>query len=122
MQITTELTDEAVLRELGARLARTRLERNLTQAALGGGAGVGLNTVRRLEDGQSVTLTSFVRVLRYLRLLDTFEVLIPKPVLSPIERLELRGKQRQRARHRAARPRPEGTGWAWGDEPRGEGS
>lgn len=121
MRITSHLTDEVVLAELGSRLARTRLERNLTQKELGFEAGVGLATVRRLEDGQSVRLVSLIRVLRFLGLLDSLDVLVPEPVPSPIERLRLRGSERQRARPRA-RPRPEASTWTWGDEGQGEAS
>jgi transcriptional regulator with XRE-family HTH domain len=118
MKIGPELADEAVLAELGRRLARTRLERNLTQVELGEEAGVGLATVQRLEDGQSARLSSLIRVLRVLGFLDALELLIPEPTPSPIERLKLQGKQRQRAAH----PRSEDTSsseskpWAWGDE------
>ncbi len=34
MKITTHLTDEYILEELGKRLSHARLQRNLTQAAL----------------------------------------------------------------------------------------
>lgn len=119
MRITSQLTDDVVLAELGSRLARTRLERNLTQKEIGFEAGVGLATVRRLEDGQSVRLTSLVRVLRFLGLLDALDVLVPEPVPSPIERLRLRGNERQRARPRAG-TRPEASTWKWGDESESE--
>lgn len=121
MRITSQLTDEVVLAELGSRLARTRLERNLTQAELGFEAGVGVATVRRLEDGQSVRLASLIRVLRSLGLLDTLDVLVPEPVPSPIERLRLRGSERLRARPRAG-TRPEASPWTWGDEGQGGAS
>jgi transcriptional regulator with XRE-family HTH domain len=118
MKIDPELADEAVLAELGRRLARTRLERNLTQAELGQEAGVGLATVQRLEDGQSARLSSLIRVLRVLGLLDALELLIPEPTPSPIERLKLQGKQRQRAAHPRSEDTPasESKPWAWGDE------
>ena len=51
MKATTQLTDEAILRLLGARLSGTRLERNLTQATLAEQAGVSKRTVERLEGG-----------------------------------------------------------------------
>ena len=121
MRITSQLTDEAVLVELGSRLARTRLERNLTQQDLGFEAGIGLATVRRLEDGQSVRLTSLIRVLRSLGLLDTLDVLVAEPVPSPIERLRLRGRERRRARPRAG-THPKNSPWTWGDESQGEAS
>src|SRR5262245_49507698 len=121
MRTNSQLTDEAVLAELGRRLARTRLERNLTQAALGDEAGVGIATVQRLEAGQPARLTSFIRVLRVLGLLEALDLLVPEPTTRPIERLKLQGRQRQRAAH--PRSADEATldakPWAWGDEGRG---
>ena len=121
MKIDAALTDEAVLAELGRRIARTRLGRNLTQAQLGEEAGVGLATVQRLEGGRAVKLPILVRVLRTLGLLDALDVLVPDPAPSPIELLKLHGRQRRRAR-----PRPAGTKqseppqWVWGDQRGGE--
>jgi putative transcriptional regulator len=125
MKIDRYLTDEAVLSELGARLERTRLERNLTQLALAEEAGVERKVVLRLEAGESVKLASFLRVLRALDLLDALDQLIPQPVPSPIELLKLHGKQRRRASGKRLRSAPSGeqaATWRWGDEVRGGGS
>ena len=51
MKISNQVVDEVILRELGERLARVRLERNLTQAGLAEQAGVSKRTVERLESG-----------------------------------------------------------------------
>jgi transcriptional regulator with XRE-family HTH domain len=121
MQIESQLTDDAVLAELGSRLAQTRLERNLTQRELGDEAGVGRPAVQRIEAGEPVKLTSFVRVLRVLGLLDALDRLVPEPTPSPIERLKLHGKRRQRASgaRGGAKPDDRATPWRWGDEPAG---
>lgn len=118
MKIVSQLADEAVLIELGQRLARTRLERNLTQAELALEAGVGLATVQRLERGSPANLTSVIRILRVLKLLDALEQLVPEPVPSPLEFLKLQGKQRRRAAHTRAvgESRPDAKPWTWGDE------
>jgi transcriptional regulator with XRE-family HTH domain len=123
MKISPELADGAVLAELGRRLARTRLERNLTQAELGEEAGVGVATVQRLEDGQAARLNSLIRVLRALGLLEALELLIPEPTPSPIERLKLQGRERQRAAHPRSEdaPNSEPKPWSWGDEGSDEG-
>jgi transcriptional regulator with XRE-family HTH domain len=116
MKITSQLTDAAVLAELGRRLARTRLDGNITQAELGEEAGVGIATVQRLESGRPVTSASLIRVLRVLGLLDALEQLVPEPAPSPVELLKLQGKRRRRA---ARGPVPgeqtAQTPWVWGD-------
>jgi transcriptional regulator with XRE-family HTH domain len=109
-------TDDAVLAELGGRLARARLERGLTQAQLAAQAGVSKRTVERLEAGAVATqLSGFIRVCRVLELLDRLDALIPEPVPSPIAQLKLRGRQRRRASTTPPAKTP-GKKWQWGDE------
>ena len=116
MGIDKQTTDEGVLRELGGRLTRIRLERNLTQAQLAQQAGVSKRTVERLESGGVATqLSGFIRVCRVLDLMDRFEMLVSEPVPSPVEQLKLGGRTRQRAS--ATRPaKPSAKKWQWGDE------
>ena len=117
MRITNETTDAAALAELGTRLRRTRLERNLTQEQVAEEAGVSRLTVKRIEDGGSAQLTSLLRVLRSLGLLEALEQLVPEPMPSPIDRLRRRGRERQRARPGSASTNAgEGDVWRWGDE------
>ena len=119
MRISDLRTDEAVLAELGRRLAQQRLERNLTQERLAEDAGIGRATLQRLEDGRSVQLSSLVKLLRALDLFDALDAAVPERVELPIARLE-REQRRARQRARASRtPRPvEGRPprWTWGDE------
>jgi transcriptional regulator with XRE-family HTH domain len=117
MKIDRNSTDEAVLRELGARLARVRLDRNLTQAQLAEQAGVSKRTVERLESGAVATqLSGFIRVCRVLELVDRLELLVPEPLPSPMALLKLAGKQRRRA-SAGRKARGPSTKWQWGDEP-----
>ncbi len=115
MKIDPKLTDQSVLKELGGRLARTRLERNLTQGALAEQAGLSKRTIERLESGEvAVQLSGFVRVCRALGLVDRLDALIPEPTVSPITQLKLQ----ERVRKRASAPRAAATGprpWSWGD-------
>ena len=95
------------MRELGERMARARLERNLTQAALAEQAGVSKRTVERLESGEvAMQLSGFVRVCRALGLVERLESFIPEPVPSPIAQLKLQGRTRRRASGRRSPSAP----------------
>lgn len=114
--MSNHTSTEALLVALGHRLARVRLDRNLTQAELAEQAGVSKRTVERLESGAAATqLSGFLRVCRALGLLDRFDALIPEPPPSPIAQLKLRGKQRRRASS-AKTPSPTPKKWKWGDQ------
>lgn len=116
MKITKQATDAVILGELGGRLAKIRLEHNLTQAQLATQAGVSKRTVERLEAGAVATqLSGFIRVCRVLNLIERFDLLIPEPLPSPVAQLKSGGKKRQRAS--ATKPaQPSAKKWQWGDE------
>ena len=116
MNISNHASDQAVLQALGRRLARHRLNRNLTQAALAAEAGVSTLTVQRIERGHSSQAANLIRILRALGLLDNLDALVPEPAISPIQQARMRGRVRQRASSRPDRPEPP-TEWSWGDEP-----
>lgn len=120
MSISIETTDRRVLAELGDRLARYRLNRNLTQEQLAREAGVSKRTVLRLENGQSSQVTNLVRVLRALGLLGNLDALVPAPLASPIEALKAKARERRRASPASKKPKPSSE-WTWGDDkpPRG---
>ncbi len=109
------MTDEAVLKELGGRLAGARIEQNLTQAVLAEQAGVSKRTVERLESGEVATqLSGFLRVCRALGLLERLEILLPEPTPGPMAQLKQAGRKRQRATGKRAAPEKTGK-WTWGE-------
>jgi transcriptional regulator with XRE-family HTH domain len=119
MRIEPELTDETILSELGERLARLRLSRDLTQTQLGESAGVGRSLVQRIEAGEAVTTPNLIRVLRALDALDALDRLIPQAAPSPIQEVKLRGRQRRRAsgaRGSGGGGADQARPWRWGDE------
>src|SRR5271156_376123 len=107
MMITSELTDLAVLHEVGDRLERRRIDAELTQAQLAEEAGVSKRTVERIEGGHSTDFVMLVRVLRVLKLLEALEQLLPDLPQSPLMLLKGRGRARKRVRH--SRRRPDGA-------------
>src|ERR1700677_712384 len=107
MHLDEATTDAAVLAELGKRLERHRLERNWTQAELAGEAGIGQATVQRAERGQSVQMTSMIKLLRTLGLLAGLDLAIPESIALPIAQLD---RQQRRIRQRARGARGGGGG------------
>ena len=116
MKITKQATDEVILGELGGRLAKIRLDHNLTQAQLATQAGVSKRTVERLEAGTVGTqLSGFIRVCRVLDVIERLDLLVPEPVPSPVAQLKMAGRKRQRAS--TTKPaKPMAKKWQWGAE------
>ncbi len=110
------LTDQAILLEIGQRLAQRRVDSDLTQSELARQAGVGRSTVERLEAGHSTQMSSFIRVLRVLNLLEAFFKLFPKPGLHPMDLVKAQGKIRQRASSRRKRAQKPASDWDWEDD------
>lgn len=115
MKIQKELNDEVILEELGRRLNRIRLDKNITQAQLATEAGVSKRTIERLEAGEvAAQLSGFIRVCRALGLLERFDLLVPEAAPSPLAQLKYRGKERQRA-WVVREPGPAKRKWEWGE-------
>jgi len=117
MLIAAHASDATALTELGKRLRRARIRRDLTQQDLAHEAGVSVDTVRRLEAGRAIGTDKLVRVLRATGLLEALDRAIPEPVPTPLERLALRGAERQRVRHSRTRREARDQGWTWDDDP-----
>jgi transcriptional regulator with XRE-family HTH domain len=98
----------ALLAELGRRLAQVRKQRGLAQEALAEQAGLGVATLRRIEDGRDAKLGSWLRLLQTLGLTATIDQLLPENFRSPMAEAKAAGKARRRP--------PTGPGFVWGDE------
>ena len=115
MKFSNDLSDDAVLKEIGNRITRYRLNQDKTQAALAQEAGVSNRTMARVEHGNSVQASSIIRILRALRLLENLDTVIPEPAVSPVQQLKMQGKPRQRASSKSAQSKKQEP-WSWGDE------
>lgn len=115
MKISSLLSNEAILAELGTRMARRRLDLQLTQAQVAEQAGVAKRTVERIEAGASAQLASLIRIFRVLELLPGLEQLVPEAGPRPMDLLQLKGKVRQRAASREVKDAPDKP-WSWGDD------
>jgi transcriptional regulator with XRE-family HTH domain len=106
---------EALQADLGQRLVRLRLARNVNQHDLARDAGVSRRTVTRLENGESVSLDTLLRVMRALGVAGRLATLLPDLDVLPIDRVRLKDKARRRAR---VKPAATKTPWTWADEDR----
>ena len=111
---SNSLSDQGIRKALGERLAQLRIHLEMTQMDLARQAGVGKRTLERLENGESVQLTSLIRIFRVLGLLKSFEKLLPETGPSPMDLLRLSGKERQRAS--SSKSGSQADSWTWGDE------
>ncbi len=109
------LTNEAILSEIGQRIARRRLELGFTQATLAEQAGVAKRTVERIEAGGSTQTVTLIRILRVLDLLGGLDRLIPESEASPMGLLKRKDKIRQRASKARSSEKPN-KAWIWDDE------
>ena len=110
------ITDQAILDEMGHRLARRRIAAGLTQSELARQAGVGRSTVERLEAGNSTQMSSFIRILRILDLLEQFAELVPAAESRPMDLLKHKRKERKRAFSPRGSVQEADAEWTWGDD------
>ncbi len=115
MNISNLLTEDAILAETGRRIARCRLDKQLTQADMAEQAGVSKRTVERIEAGASAQMSTIIRILRVLDLLQGLDRLIPQSTPGPMDLLKLKGKIRQRASSKRG-PIKSNKKWSWGDD------
>jgi len=115
MKISMFLSDDAILAEIGKRVAHRRLELHLSQASLAEQAGVAKRTVERIEAGASAQMPSMIRIFRVLDLLPGLDQMIPEVGPGPMDLLKRKGKVRQRAPGRRRPDRPDEP-WTWDNE------
>ncbi|MHB8811094.1 MAG: helix-turn-helix domain-containing protein [Desulfobulbaceae bacterium] len=115
MSISKLLTDDAILAEIGKRIARCRIDLHVTQADMAEQAGVSKRTVERIEAGASAQFSTIIRILRILGLLQGLDQLIPEPGPRPMDLLKQKGKVRKRASAKKL-PVPAPKKWSWDDD------
>ena len=86
-----------IQQELGRRLRRYRLQQDLSQDHVAERSTISTRTLRNLEQGQDVNLSTLLRVLQTLGRLDAVDAFLPPPKVSPLEYLNAGSKERKRA-------------------------
>ena len=111
MRINSASSDSEVLLETGERLKKLRIAMMMTQADLAAATGISLRTIKNVESGKDTAFSTFVRIMRVLKVLGNLDSIIPEPTVSPNAIIKM-GKQRERVR----RTDKKTTSWKWGDE------
>lgn len=103
---------QTYLAELGEKIKMYRVSMGLTQKDLEVRSGVSQRSISRLEQGESVQLDNFIRIMLALNLGDHVDILIPDQTKRPSYYLKSKAKGRQRVRKSGAGK----TEFKWGDE------
>ena len=110
MNIDNLTPNAAILEELGNRLSRIRKQQGHSQEALATAAGIGVATLRRIEDGKDGQLSSWLKILKALRMESAIDALLPETFHSPMAEVLEQKKRPRRSRKRS------GPGFVWGDD------
>ncbi len=117
------LTDDAILVELGEKIRQVRLRKDMTQIVLAEESGVAKRTIERFEKGASIQLTSLIRILRALGMIELLLDLIPEQENSPMAQLLGEKKVKYRASRKGknkdkspTQPDETPSKWEWGEE------
>lgn len=95
-------TPEELEQIVGDGIKTLRLNANMTREEVCRQAGISLNALKNLENGDGTTLNTLVKVLRVLKRTGWLDSLAPLPTINP---LTLTARQNPRQRARAKKPR-----------------
>ena len=95
-------TDTEILKRLGEGIKSIRLSQNLSQSKLAARSAVALNAVRHLENGDGVTLGSFIKLCRTLGRDEWLNGFAAREDVSPIAYAEALKKAMRKKRLRAS--------------------
>lgn len=101
----SNLSDAAILREIGEFVKTRRIDQNLTQDDLAEQAAISRSTLSLLERGGNIALANLLKVLRVL---DALYVLERFRVVEPISPILL-AKEDEKRRKRASRNNDKNT-------------
>lgn len=109
MKIDHLTPDDTILTEFARRLRQVRKQSGYSQAELAKNAGIGVATLRRIEDGQDAQIVSWLKILRALSMVNAIDHLLPETFVSP--RAEALAKKKK-----GKGKKPPTPGMKWGDE------
>lgn len=101
--IYTQMSDGAIVAHIGRFIKHTRGKQNKTQAQLAETAGLNRWTLGQIENGESITLSSLIQILRALDCLHVLEAFNYSEEISPLEYVKLKKQQtKERVRNKTS--------------------
>ena len=98
---------------LSERFKQYRIYYPLTQSELAEKSGVSVRSISRFENGEDISLSNFIKLMRALDLGGRMADMIPDQSKRPSFYLE---KEAKRSRASSARGNRDSTSFVWGDE------
>jgi putative transcriptional regulator len=93
------LTDKQILEEIGASIKAKRINMQLTQKEVALKAGISVYTISRAENGETVSLETFVAILRALfKLNDLYNFFLRPEPIAPDLIFKLQNNNPQRVK------------------------
>ncbi len=105
------MSDKAYAKMLGDFVKHHRIAQNKTQDSLAKAAGISRSTLSLLEKGETVTLATFIQVLRVLDQLQVLSVFEIQQSASPLALAKLEQEERQRVRPKKKAPAKKRSNW-----------
>lgn len=101
-KIWIQMTDLAIVTQIGHFIKQTRIKQNKTQAQLAEDAGLNRWTISQIENGDSITLTSLIQMLRALDELNVLDGFKVRDDISPLAYAKLKKRQqKERVRNKS---------------------
>lgn len=91
------MTDDGITKQIGNFIKKTRIAKNKTQAQIAEVAGINRWTVSKMENGESITLSVLIQILRALDALYVLDNFTISKQISPLQAVKLQKNERQRA-------------------------
>lgn len=92
-------------KELGHRLQRLRVSRNIDQRTTAEKAGIARAALQNLEAGRGSSVQTLLRTLKALNYLEGIELLAPEPTVNPLALLKTKELPARARRRRITKPR-----------------
>lgn len=100
------LTDDAIIRQIGAKLKELRIIKGMKQTELSEASGVSVFTISAVENGKTTSMLTVIQILRALENLDYLHQFFLQQEISPIAYAKLMEKNKRKERVKTSKSMP----------------